>query len=80
MSDLAEFLPFAKDRENCLLFKAGSTKDMADKITEMLKNPELAKSVGKNAKDFSDEHWSWSHAANTLKNAYTRLANKVLKI
>ena len=73
VSDIEEFLYFAVDKENCLIFKAGDAGDLVKKIECLLKDSALSQRISVNAKQFSDQHWSWSHAANTIKEFYERL-------
>ncbi|WP_134699950.1 glycosyltransferase [Ammoniphilus sp. YIM 78166] len=42
-------LDFTQDRENGLMFEKGSSRDLADKVIEVMNNPELAENLAKEA-------------------------------
>jgi glycosyltransferase involved in cell wall biosynthesis len=70
ISDLKEFSDFTKDGENCLLFKAGDPKNLAEKLRAVLENENLAKKIAANAKELSDVKWDWHKIALSTREIY----------
>lgn len=72
-SNLKEFLEFAIDGENCLIFRAGDPVDLAKKLKMVLENENIAKKIAQNAKILSDNDWDWQKSAYRTKEIYEEL-------
>jgi D-inositol-3-phosphate glycosyltransferase len=73
VSDIDEFSNFARDGENCILFKAGDSKDLAEKLEIALKENEDLTRIGLTAKKLSDDEWDWRKSAESTKKVYQTL-------
>ncbi len=74
VSDLQIFSAFARDGDNCLVFKAGEVDALAANIEKLIRNPDLASKIGNSAKQYADKHWDWSQSAQESKNIYMQYA------
>lgn len=70
VSDIEEFKEFAIDSENCLIFRAGDTVDLAKKLKMVLENEKIAKKIAHNAKKLSDNEWDWKKSALKTEEIY----------
>jgi glycosyltransferase involved in cell wall biosynthesis len=73
VSDIPEFTDFARDGENCLVFKVGDAEDLALKMARLIADPGLCRKIGLGAKAYADQSWAWEETARTLKNIYQEL-------
>lgn len=53
---------------------ASNPKDLAGLATALVKNPEKAKLIGKNARDIVYKNYSWEHSSKTLFSIYKKYA------
>ncbi len=73
VSNLKEFLEFAIDGENCLVFKAKDAANLAEKLNIILQYPHIANKLSYNAMKLSEEKWDWRKSAYETKKIYEQL-------
>lgn len=73
VSDLPEFSDFTEDNNNCLIFKRGNYREIAEKIEILLDNTEIRQRISSNAKKLSDTEWGWDRSAAKIKKIYESL-------
>ncbi len=66
-------MEYAKDRYNCLLADMGSPESLAEKVIELLKNPELYSSIQRNGINTAAK-FCWEEVMQKLLNYYERIA------
>ncbi|MDO8430304.1 MAG: glycosyltransferase family 4 protein [bacterium] len=66
---------FLKDGETGFYVKVNDPKDLADKISKALRDPELRKKVIHNSQVLIRENYSWDKIAILFKNIFDRLIN-----
>ncbi len=71
VSDLKEFSEIVKDKENCVIFKSGDSKDLRTKIELLFNDKEMIKKIARNAKNLSDKELSWKKIAQKTKLIYS---------
>lgn len=59
-------------KENCLLLEKGNAEEIAKNLLFLIKNPLLAKAIGKQGKQFARDSFSWKHSAKKLINFYVK--------
>ncbi len=64
---------FLTDGQNCLLLRSNTPEHIADRVVELLGNPELAGRIGQGGREFAREHFNWSATAQTLLIFYARI-------
>lgn len=62
--------------KNALLVEAENPEAMADGIVKVLENEELAKKIGKNAKEDISEKYSWKNSAQKAIEAYETILSR----
>lgn len=62
--------------KNAFLVEPENPEDMADGIVKALKNDNLAKEIGKNAKEDIDEKYSWRNSAKKAIEAYETIVSR----
>lgn len=67
-SDIAESLEIIA--EHGMTFATGDQKDLARKMAMLIEQPELAKAVGQEARDFVAKHYDWADIAQTTGYLY----------
>lgn len=73
LSSLPIFSEFARDNENCLLFKTGDPQDLAKKTGIVLEDAETAGRISRKAKELSDKEWDWRKIAVKTRSIYEKL-------
>lgn len=63
-----------EDRKTGLLVKAGDTRKLADRVSELLRKPELTRQLGEAGREFVARQHSFSAQAERLKELYLRVA------
>lgn len=66
---------FLKDSQTGLYAKVGDPKDLAEKIRQLLTNPELRKKIIANGQSLVQENYSWNRIARLFKNIFDKLIN-----
>jgi glycosyltransferase involved in cell wall biosynthesis len=51
----------------------GDTAAFAQAVVDLLETPEAAQRLGQNARQYSRDHFSWSHAAEQLESVYQQV-------
>lgn len=59
-SDLGQMSEILKDEENALLFEPGNVGDMSDKLELLIRDGELRKKLGENARKDAIENYTWN--------------------
>lgn len=74
VSDLKEFSEFAKDSVNCLMFRTGDPKHLAERLKVMLEDKSILQKISQNAKKLADRDWSWEKSASKTRETYEKLS------
>ncbi|MCS7230370.1 MAG: glycosyltransferase family 4 protein [Candidatus Kryptonium sp.] len=69
----AGFLDIISDGENGLFFEKGNYQDLAEKIKFLINNQELAKQLGKKARETAREKFSFEKYISEIENLYFNL-------
>lgn len=63
-----------RDEDTALLLSTGTSREIADKVERLIKDPELGKQIGARSQAFARERLSWAAAAETLESFYQQVA------
>ena len=63
----------ARDNEECVLLDEGDALDIAQKLERLLSDSELRNRIGRRARQFAEEHFSWRRSATQLKTFYQQV-------
>lgn len=75
-SNLGALSEIVKDQKTGLLFKAGDTNDLSQKINHLLDNPSLISEMGLNAKNLVEQNYSSEQHYQKLINVYNQVISK----
>lgn len=63
---------YLRDRENCLMLpNNANSDDIARHITTLINDPDLAATLGQNAKTTAENHFAWPHHRDALRTFFT---------
>jgi glycosyltransferase involved in cell wall biosynthesis len=62
-----------QDRENGILIPPKEPRRMADAITTLLSNPDLSKTLGKNARDTINAKYTWDSITRMYEECYRKV-------
>ena len=68
------FSEFAKDSVNCLMFRTGDPKHLAERLKVMLEDKSILQKISQNAKKLADRDWSWEKSASKTRQTYEKLS------
>jgi glycosyltransferase involved in cell wall biosynthesis len=70
-SDVGGHKELITDKKTGLLFAAGNADDLAEKITRILENPELAASLQHTGSQWVRQHHTWEATTAVYQDIYT---------
>jgi len=73
ISKTGELNHFFTDKVNCYMVEPDSWQEIADKIIEIVNNPDLAKMVGQSGRELCEREFFFESHANSLKNFYSQV-------
>jgi len=74
-TDVGGVREIIEDRRTGLLVEAGNAAKLADRVSELLKNPGLQRDLGEAGREFVAGHHSFSAQAERLKELYLKVAD-----
>lgn len=77
VAEIPELTSIITENKNGLVFKAGNSADLADKIRYLYKNAEIAKNLGREARETVVSDYNFSNNLIKLDAVYSRLLNKI---
>lgn len=73
ISKTGELNNFFIDKENCYMVKPDSWQEIADKIVDIVNNPEVSKAVGQRGRELCEREFYYENHANSLTNFYRQI-------
>jgi glycosyltransferase involved in cell wall biosynthesis len=72
-TNIGQLADVCLDENNSLVMEENNPNSLAEKVFKILEEPQLAKQLGKNAREFVVKNYSWSKKYDLIMEIYNKL-------